>query len=59
MANDASKIQAMFPVFLPRAMQNGNDEEFNKGVAQNENALNQNFRILYETMAQILAIIGG
>ena len=48
------KIQAMFPVALPRARVKGEKEDdYNNAIAANENAMNQNFRILYNALQGI------
>lgn len=47
---------SMFPVYLPRAL--GEDEDRNDydlTVGQNENALNQNFQNLYNSLSEMAA----
>ena len=49
-------IQAMFPVSLPRAKVKGEkDDDYNNAIAANENAMNQNFRILYNALQELYA----
>lgn len=49
------KLQSLFPVYLPRAREQGQtQEEHDEGVAVNENSLNQNFFILYQALADVL-----
>lgn len=43
-------IQSMFPVYLPKRQQDVRNEDYDTGVAQNENALNQNLKILYDQL---------
>ena len=48
MAYTPTGVQALFPVLLPRRMdQEASRSEYDTQVAQNENNLNQNFSILY------------
>lgn len=54
MAYQATGIQALFPVYLPRPMQKGERRErYETGVAQNENNLNQNLNILYAKLSEM------
>ena len=47
-------IEAMFPVYFPKAKQEGEtDEDYNTAVSQNENCCNQNFKILYDALADV------
>ena len=43
-------IQSMFPVYLPKRQQDVRNEDYDTGIAQNENALNQNLKILYDQL---------
>lgn len=64
-------MQNLFPVYLPRHIQKGqNREDYDTSVAQNENNLNQDLSILYnknleldarvaQLEAQIKALQGG
>lgn len=63
MALERTGMQTMFPVYLARQIGSGESrEEYNIGVAQNENNLNQNFAILYQKVAEleeIFAVLSG
>lgn len=49
------KLQSLFPVYLPRREEQGQTrEEYDAGVAVNENSLNQNFSILYQALSEVL-----
>ena len=53
-------LQAMFPVYLPRRMESGEDEQkYDTGISQNENNINQNFSILYNKLVEIEARLNG
>lgn len=43
-------IQSMFPVYLPKRQQDVRNEDYDTGIAQNENALNQNLKILHDQL---------
>lgn len=54
MAYKPTGTQAMFPVYLPRQRQKGQDREsYETGIAQNENNLNQNLAILYQKVTEL------
>ncbi len=58
MAYVPTGVQALFPVYLPRQMQKGEDRErHDDAVAQNENNLNQNFSILYQKLIEMEAML--
>lgn len=45
---------SMFPVYLPRALGEGeNKDDYDLSVGQNENALNQNFQNLYNSLNEL------
>jgi len=47
-------IEAMYPIYFPRGMQEGQaEDEYNAQVAQNENLCNQNFKILYDELCNL------
>ena len=53
-------LQAMFPIYLPRPMESGEDaEQHGIGISQNENNINQNFSILYNKLVEIEARLNG
>ena len=47
-------IEAMFPIYFPKAKEFGEtDEDYNAAVSQNENLCNQNFKILYDELCSL------
>lgn len=50
----ANEIQTIFPVYLPRAKDEGSTEDYDNAVSQNENLLNQNFAILNDALIEAL-----
>ena len=54
MAYIPTGMQAMFPIYLGRMPQDGEDRDaYDSSVAQNENNLNQNFAILFDKIAEL------
>ena len=51
----ANEIQTQMPVYLPKARGDEDVDGYNTSVAQNENALNQNFDILFNAYIDLLA----
>ena len=55
-----ANIQAMFPVYLPRRMENGEDQQkYDTNISQNENNLMQNFNILYNKLVELEDRLNG
>ena len=53
-------LQAMIPVFLARRQgADTNNEDYDTAIAQNENAVNQDFSILYNGLAELQAIVNA
>ena len=54
MAYEATGVQALFPVYLPR-MARADDlrDEYDSAVAQNESNLNQNLESLYQKVLEL------
>ena len=49
-----AEMQTVFPVYLPKRMDaDDTEEEYDTGVARNENLLNQNFSMLYNRIAEL------
>lgn len=46
-------IQTIFPVYLPRMEEGMDNDDYNGQLAQNENAINQNFEILYRKLLEL------
>lgn len=47
-------LQALFPVYLSRMPQDGEDRDaYDSSVAQNENNLNQNLELLYSKLLEL------
>lgn len=54
MAYEATGMQSLFPIYLARRPQAGEDAEGeNSAIAQNENNLNQNLEILYDKLREL------
>lgn len=55
-----AELESMFPIYFARAKQDGEtDEDYNTAIAQNENLCNQNFKILFDALADIQATVTG
>lgn len=51
-------IQSLFPVYLPRQIQQGQRrEDYDTSVAQNENNLNQDLSILYYKLRDLEELV--
>lgn len=50
-------MQAMQPVLFARTGEEGDTHDINTRIAQNENALNQNFSTLYNKLLELEAKI--
>lgn len=60
MAYNATGMQALFPVYLPRMTQpGGSREEYDSAVAQNETNLNQNLESLYRKLLALEAALAA
>ncbi len=56
MAYQATGLQALFPIYLPRMVDPGfSREEYDTAVAQNESNLNQNLEALYQKLLELEA----
>ena len=54
MAYIPTGMQAMFPIYLGRMPQDGEDRDaYDSSVAQNENNLNQNLELLYNKLLEL------
>lgn len=54
MAYTPTGMQALFPIYLGRMPQSGeNRDTYDSGVAQNENNLNQNLELLYGKLLEL------
>ena len=54
MAYTPTGLQALFPVYLSRMPQDGEDRDaYDSSVAQNENNLNQNLELLYSKLLEL------
>ncbi len=54
MAYTPTGLQALFPIYLSRLPQQGEDRDaYDSSVAQNENNLNQNLELLYGKLLEI------
>ena len=50
----ANEIQTQQPVYLPRMRRDEDADDYDNSIAQNENALNQNFDILFNAYIDLL-----
>ena len=49
-------IESLSPIYFARKQMEGEaDEDYNTAISQNENLLNQNFKILYDAIAELKA----
>jgi hypothetical protein len=54
MAYIPTGMQAMFPIYLGRMPQDGEDRDaYDSSVAQNENNLNQNLELLFGKLSEL------
>lgn len=54
MTYEPTGMQALFPIYLPRTEQEGEDRDArDSAIAQNENNLNQNLEALYGKLTEL------
>ena len=60
MAYTPTGMQALFPIYLGRMPQQGEDRDaYDSGIAQNENNLNQNLGILFDKILELEAALAA
>jgi hypothetical protein len=53
-------IEAMNPVYFARKQGEGEpDDDYNTAIAQNENLMNQNFKVLYDALIEMSSSIAA
>lgn len=50
-------LQALFPVYLPKARRDESEDDYNDAVSLNDNNLNQNLEILFNAVQTLASVV--